>query len=51
MRSALGFTLLTSAVVLTTLACGRERAFKPEVPEIPPVPLGLDRDLVKMLGV
>ena len=49
MRSALGFTLLTSAIVLTTLARGREPAFKPEVPEIPPAPLGLDADLVKML--
>ena len=49
MRSAVGFVLLTSAIVLTTSACGREGAFKPEVPEIPPVPLGLDADLVKML--
>ena len=46
MRSRLGFTLLIGAVVLTTLACGRQPAFKPEVPEILPLPLGLDSGLV-----
>lgn len=46
MRSRLGFTLLIGAVVLTTLACGREPAFKPEIPAIPPLPLGLDSGLV-----
>ncbi len=36
-------------VGLAVWACGREPAFTPEVPELPPVPLGLDRDLVKVL--
>ncbi len=49
MRFMLRFTIVTSAVILTTLACEREPAFTPEVPEIPPVPLGLDADLVKVL--
>ena len=47
MRSPLGFTLITSVIVLTGLGCaGREPTFTPEIPEIPLLPLGLDPDLV-----
>ena len=49
MRSGFTFTLIVSAIVLTGLACrGREPAFDPEIPEIPPLPLGLEADLLQI---
>ena len=49
MRSGFAFTLITSAIVLTGIACrGREPAFDPEIPEIPPLPLGLEADLLQI---
>ncbi len=39
-----------SALALTFLACGGGQSFVPEIPELPPAPLGLDPDLVATLG-
>lgn len=39
-----------STLALTFLACGGEQSFVPEIPEIPPAPVGLDPDLVATLG-
>ena len=47
MRSPSSFALIVSTIVLTGLACrGGEPTFDPEIPEIPPLPLGLDPDLL-----
>ncbi len=48
-RTAFRFIKLLSVVVLAGVACrGNESAFIPEVPEIPPLPLGLDSGLLEI---
>jgi len=47
MRSAFQVTVIAGVIVLLGSACrGREEAFRPEVPELAPLPQGLDPELL-----
>ena len=49
MRMPLPILCVSTSLILTSLGCGEQRiGFQAEVPEIPPLPLGLDAELLKV---